>query len=120
MDYIFLAISFIVVFFRLELSNRPPQWIPLSIMACQLCLLAFIVAALPSLLSARAFNSGTSKLERDVDHIAEEYDYIIAGGGTSGLVVANRLTEDPDSRCLFLFTEGRHLSQVFGPLRIMC
>lgn len=25
-------------------------------------------------------------------------DYVIIGGGTSGLVVANRLTEDPDSR----------------------
>ena len=25
------------------------------------------------------------------------YDYVVVGGGTSGLVVANRLTEDPKS-----------------------
>lgn len=37
-----------------------------------------------------------------VEHAAAlkaKYDYIIAGGGTSGLVVANRLTENPESEC---------------------
>ena len=29
-----------------------------------------------------------------------EYDYVIIGGGTSGLVVANRLTENPKRRTL--------------------
>ena len=31
-----------------------------------------------------------------------EYDYVVVGGGTSGLVIANRLTEDPDVHVLVL------------------
>lgn len=32
----------------------------------------------------------------DSQQLKESYDYVIIGGGTSGLVVANRLTENPD------------------------
>ncbi|KAK8128147.1 hypothetical protein PG984_009255 [Apiospora sp. TS-2023a] len=38
----------------------------------------------------------------DDRRIQESYDYIVIGGGTSGLVVANRLSEDPNRSVLVL------------------
>jgi len=39
----------------------------------------------------------------------EIFDFIIIGGGTSGLVVAARLSEDPEIEVLVLEAGGNHL-----------
>ncbi|MBS0613473.1 MAG: GMC family oxidoreductase N-terminal domain-containing protein, partial [Proteobacteria bacterium] len=38
---------------------------------------------------------------------AEEFDYVIAGGGTAGCILAARLSEDSTVRVLLLEAGGR-------------
>jgi len=64
---------------------------PLPILtACLALVCRALGSAIPSL------PVGAVLLER-VSQLRPVYDYVVVGGGTSGLVVANRLTEDPNS-----------------------
>jgi hypothetical protein len=55
---------------------------------------------------ALAFAGLCSAVEkRDLKAIDASYDYVVVGGGVSGLVVANRLTEDSNSTFRFVVVE---------------
>ncbi|KAF2095697.1 putative GMC oxidoreductase [Rhizodiscina lignyota] len=47
-------------------------------------------------------NSRANEIDGHMNGIAEEYDYIICGGGTSGCVVAGRLAEDLNVKVLVI------------------
>jgi hypothetical protein len=46
---------------------------------------------------ASFFHLSSGHVKRNLQDIHAEYDYVIVGGGTSGLVVANRLSEASNS-----------------------
>ena len=54
-----------------------------------------------------AFVAGaTASTKRQASDLRKGYDFVIAGGGTSGLTVADRLSEAlPSSKLLLLFTD---------------
>lgn len=65
-------------------------------MASWLKLLA-LALALPAALAAPTPPHGATIITKRSD-LHSSYDYVIVGGGTSGLVVGNRLSENPNSK----------------------
>ena len=54
----------------------------------------FLLAALSQLGAAWPTQSPYANIKTRASDIKDEYDYIVIGGGTTGLTVGDRLTED--------------------------
>lgn len=60
------------------------------------CVMLFQLGII-AIVSAHPSFANFAQVKRSVQELNEYYDYIIIGGGTAGLTVANRLTEDSSS-----------------------
>jgi len=60
----------------------------------------FLILAVLAITTSSASTPFNSRILTRDSKIKKEYDYVIVGGGTSGLTVADRLTEDGKCKLL--------------------
>ena len=53
-----------------------------------------------------ANRAGSVNILNGPEEVEDEYDYVICGGGTAGLTVADRLTADGKCLIICLFSRG--------------
>ena len=71
---------------------------PSTVLQLALCCLFFSTSNVAGSPKNKPFQT---HIENEAD-LLPQYDYIVVGGGTSGLVVANRLSEDKDVTVLVI------------------
>ena len=54
------------------------------------------------------------------EFVKKSYDYVVIGGGTAGLVVAARLSEDPNVTVGVLEAGGNRLDVYTTPVQSVC
>ncbi|WWC87683.1 uncharacterized protein L201_002574 [Kwoniella dendrophila CBS 6074] len=79
-----------------------------------------LILSLGSLLPLLPFTSAISGLLTDPSQInGQTFDYVVVGGGLGGLVVANRLSENPDTSVLVIEagSDNRDDPRVYDPYK---
>ena len=59
-----------------------------------------------------------AEIKRDVEGVNDEYDYVVIGGGTAGLSVADRLSEDGSSKSILSSCSPKSIFRINNSQRL--